>query len=214
MLRNHYFPLLTLILLLSPCTFITGQTTPEPNEPNEPNEIRETQETQVQNEDDLWSRFQIIVERNIFSRQRGPRQRERREEPERPRYVPTPESRIVLKGIVNLNGAFTAFFEESGSILTLRAGDTVARGKLEALTLDHVVFQHEDQTRIVTIGQNLEGTYGSGNISYNEVMEWSQSTSTSPDAGEAAAPTPEPATGEESDILKQMMERRRQQLGG
>jgi hypothetical protein len=202
---------LVLALLLGPIAFLTGQTGSEPDEPNRP---ADAQETRVQSGDDLWSQFQIIVERNIFSRQRGQSRRERRDEPERPRYVPTPESRIVLKGIVNLNGAFTAFFEESGAMLTVRAGDAVARGKLEALTLDHVVFRHEDNTRIVTIGQNLEGTYGSGNISYNEVMEWSESTSASPDSGEAAAPTPEPATGEESDILKQMMERRRQQLGG
>ncbi len=85
---------------------------------------------------------------------------------------------------------------------------------MQALTLDHVVFQHEDQTRIVTLGQNLEGTYGSGNISYNEVMEWSESSSSAPSSGETTAPTAEPPSGEESDILKKLMERRRQELGG
>lgn len=197
--------LLGLILLLGPSAFMVGQTTPEAD--NKP-------EKEVQGEPDLWAQFQIIVERNIFSRQRGRRQREQDKEPERPRYVPTPESKIVLKGIVSQNGTFVAFFEDSGSMLNVRAGDTVARGKVQALTLDHVVFQYEDQTRIVTLGQNLEGTYGSGNISYNEVMEWSESSSSTPSSGETAVPTAEPPSGEESDILKKLMERRRQELGG
>ncbi len=92
--------LLGLILLLGPAAFMVGQTAPEAE--NEP-------DSEVQSEPDLWAQFQIIIERNIFSRQRGRRRREQTKEPERPRYVPTPESKIVLKGIVNQNGSFVAF---------------------------------------------------------------------------------------------------------
>ncbi len=125
--------LLGLILLLGPAAFMVGQTAPEAE--NKP-------DSEVQSEPDLWAQFQIIIERNIFSRQRGRRRREQTKEPERPRYVPTPESKIVLKGIVNQNGSFVAFFEDSGSMLYVQAGDAVARGTVQALTLDHVVFQH------------------------------------------------------------------------
>ncbi|MFC1764532.1 hypothetical protein ACFL6U_21000 [Planctomycetota bacterium] len=165
------------------------------------------------NQGDLWSQFKLIVDRNIFSRQRGQRQRpERRSsKPERPLYVATPESTIVLKGVVKDNNQFVAFFEDtrSYSILRIRVGMDVARGKVEALTLDHVVFVHDGKTRIVTVGQNLEGAYGSGNIGLAEVMEWSENTSSSEPTGSSS----DPSSAGASDILKQLMERRRQQLG-
>lgn len=169
------------------------------------------------NENDLWSQFKVIVERNIFSRQRGRNRRrpERSLEPERPRYVPSEESRIVLKGIARENGQCVAFFEDtrSSQILRIRTGQAIARGKIEALTLDHAIFHYRDQTRIVTVGQNLEGQYGSGGIELSDMMEWSQTTAASSTATESAGSTPEASSAEESDILKKLMERRRQQLG-
>lgn len=180
----------------------------------------QSSEEKATNEKDLWSQFKIVVERNIFSRQRGRRRRQERSEVERPRYVPTPESMVVLKGVVEENGLFEAFFEDTraGSMLRIRKGQDVARGQVEALTLDHVVFRHGDKTRIVTLGQNLEGTFGSGNIGLNEMMEWSQTAatatpSTEPGTTESGTPTPEASSEDENEILKKLLERRRQQLG-
>ncbi|UCD50675.1 MAG: hypothetical protein JSW27_24520 [Phycisphaerales bacterium] len=160
--------------------------------------------------DDPWGKYELILERNMFSRQRGPRRREDRGE-RREVAMPNPESYFRLRGIVQEDGRFIAFVEDtrSNSVLKLRQGDSVARGTVKALTLDTVEYQLGDQVTTVRLGYDLEG--GQGAVTMNELMEWPQTTATP--AAPSEASSSETPTGEAADILKQLMERRRRELG-
>jgi hypothetical protein len=161
---------------------------------------------------DAWDKYRIILERNIFSRQRGPVvQPGQREEP-REIAVPNPESYFILKGVAQEDNQFIAFVEDtrSSQILRLRQGDSVARGTIVALDLDEIEYEREGQKTAVRMGCDLEG--GRGAVTANQLMEWSQTAS--PAATQQPATTEQAApSGDEAEILKQLMERRRQQLG-
>ncbi len=159
---------------------------------------------------DPWQKYDIILKRNIFSRQRAPiRRQEERREPEAV-VVPNPESYYLLKGIVQENDTFIAFVEntQGGVVLRLRAGDRVARGTIKALNLDSIEYELEDQTVTVRLGYDLEGKYGI--VSAGELPNLSELP---------ALPVPQrpvPASlpsGDEAEILRRLMEQRRQQLG-
>lgn len=159
---------------------------------------------------DPWAKYELILERNMFSRQRGSR-RQRDEGSSREVAVPNPESYFRLKGIVQEDGTFIAFLEDTrtSSVLKLHAGDSVARGMIKTLTLDTIEYQLADQITTIQLGYDLEG--GQGAVTMNELMEWSQTSSTSSTTPET--PPSETPTGDAADILKQLMERRQQQLG-
>lgn len=167
------------------------------------------QDAAVSKQDD-WENYQIILQRNIFSRQRGPRidssQRQRMDAPP----PPSPESYHILKGIVQENGIFIAFIENTqrGQIFRVREGDSIARGKVETFTLDTIEYHFEDRKITVAMGNDLEG--GKGTITLNQMYELSQSytPTTQEPAKESSSPS-----ADEAEILKQLMERRRQQLG-
>ncbi len=168
---------------------------------------QETMATEAQN---TWSKYQIILQRNIFSRQRGPI-RQRRERA-RPVVTRNPEAYLVLKGIVQEDGTFIAFVEntQSNTVLRLREGDSIARGSVKNFSLDSIEYQFEDKTVSVTLGLDLEG--GQGTLSMNRLLELSATTSTPSDPN-AAATEEAPPSEEEAEILKKLMEQRRQQLG-
>ena len=83
---------------------------------------------------DPWAKYEVILERNMFSRQRGFLRR-REDEPRRGVVVPNPESYFRFNGVVQEDGTFIAFVEDtrSNSVLRLRAGNQVARGVIRAL---------------------------------------------------------------------------------
>ncbi len=155
-----------------------------------------------------WTRYEVILERNMFSRQRG-FARQRRDEPGQVAAVPNPESYLLLKGVVQENGQFIAFLEDtrSNSVLRLQTGAQVARGVIKSLTLDSIEYAFGERTITVRIGQDLEGGFGA--VTMTELMEYSDSPT-----GALQDATTEAPTGEEADILKQLMERRKQELGG
>jgi len=165
-----------------------------------------------QDPQDPWAKYQVILNRNMFSRQRGALREPRGDAERREVAVPNPESYFRLKGIVQEDGTFIAFLEDtrSNSVLKLREGDTVARGTIKALTLDSIEYQLEDRIVTVRLGNDLEG--GQGAVTMTELMEWSQTSSTPAGTPPQAAPSESP-TGAEADVLKQLMERRKQQLG-
>ena len=165
---------------------------------------------------DPWAAYKVIVERSMFSRQRGVR----RERPDRndrqtltPARAPNPESFYLLKGIVQEDSEFIAFLEDTqrGGIVRVRQSDKVARGVVKALTLDSIEYQFEDRTTVVAMGQDLEG--GRGAMSISDLLEGLQTSAILPTAEQqGTSPGPAP-TGDEADILKKLMERRQQQLG-
>jgi hypothetical protein len=168
---------------------------------------REATATEAQ---DTWAKYQIILQRNIFSRQRGPL-RQRRAEQARPVVTRNPESYLLLKGIVQEGGTFIAFVEDTqgNSVFRLREGDSVARGTVKNFTLDSIEYQLEDKTIHVMLGRDLEG--GQGTLSMSRLFELSATSSPASDPNAAAeAPT---LSGDEAEILRKLMEQRKQQLG-
>jgi len=161
---------------------------------------------------DAWAKYEIILNRNIFSRNRQPlRARRAVEEEPKPMVLPDPESYYILKGIVQEDREFIAFVEDKrdGSILRLRTGDAVARGTVKTLSLDMLEYEMADQVTAVKLGFDLQGGYGA--VTATDLMEWSQ-TSTTPAAPVPSGQEPVPSA-DEADILKRLMEQRKQQLG-
>lgn len=161
-------------------------------------------------EQNTWASYQIILQRNIFSRQRGPIRQRRVERPRRT-VTRNPESYHVLKGIVQQGETFIAFIEntQNSTVFRLREGDSVARGAVKNFTLDSIEYQQGDQTVSVALGRDLEG--GQGTLSLNQLMELSASSPSVSDPN--AAPKETVTSEEEAEILKKLMEQRRQQLG-
>lgn len=159
-----------------------------------------------------WASFDIILKRNIFSRQRtAPRPVvERREEPAR--IMPNPESYFLLKGVVQENDDFIAFIEDTqnGTVLRLRRGDPVARGAIKTLTLDGLEYVHEDRTTVVEMGRDLEG--GHGNLTTRQMLDLVATPASAPTGQSATRPAAAPS-GAESDIIRRLMEQRKQQIG-
>ncbi len=160
---------------------------------------------------DSWEAFKVIVEHNMFSRQRGRRVEPVQGDQIRTPVVLNPESYYVLKGIAQEDGEFVAFLEDTrrNQILRVRKGDSVARGVVKALTLDTIEYQFAEQTTTVAMGYDLQG--GHGAVTLTQMYELSQTYSTTPQQQPSAqrAATSE----EEAEILKQLMERRQQQVG-
>ena len=160
---------------------------------------------------ETWAKYQIIIQRNIFSRQRGPvRQRQVRVRT-RPIVTHNPESYFLLKGIVQEDGTFIAFLEDTqnNDILRLHEGDKVARGVIKNFTLDSIEYQLEQRTISVELGRDLEG--GQGTLSMNRLLELSASSSLTSDPNAATKETI--LSGDEAEILRKLMEQRRQQIG-
>ena len=159
---------------------------------------------------DVWALYKVIIDRNMFSRQRGATERRQRDTERQVVTVPDPESYYRLRGIAQENGTFIAFVEDTrrSETLKLRQGDAVARGSVESLDLDSIVFRLEDRSIPVAIGQDLLG--GHGAVTMSELMQWTPAPST-PTSGQPT--TPAAPTGDEADILRQLMERRKQELG-
>jgi len=160
---------------------------------------------------DRWAKYDIILQRNIFSRTRVSARRAEREQQRPAVVVPNPESYHLLKGVGQEDGQFIAFVEDtrSGIVLRLRQGDAAARGTVKALTLDTLEYEMEGQSVAVSIGSDLEG--GQGAITAEQLMEWSQTAAPTAQPAEGS-PAPAPS-GDEAEILRKLMEQRRQQLG-
>ncbi|MHC4646415.1 MAG: hypothetical protein ACYTBJ_13020 [Planctomycetota bacterium] len=164
--------------------------------------------------DDFWSEYGIIIEGNIFSRYRGRDAVEPRtsSNPTAEQPPPQPESYFVLKGLAKEDDAFVAFFEDTraGDMIRVRAEEPIARGKITGLTLDSAVYERDANTVSVQVGQTLEGRLASLTLTFENLLEWSQKESAALNTpGDEGMQTP----SNEADILKKLMERRRQQIG-
>jgi hypothetical protein len=65
----------------------------------------------------------------------------------------------VLRGVLLQEGRFTAFLEDvsARTLRKLRAGDTVARGRLESVSFDGLAYEADGVSTHVHIGQDLSG---------------------------------------------------------
>jgi len=173
----------------------------EPTPAPRPVERRSSPRT---NRGEQWAKYSIILDRNMFSRQRVKPLPPGAVLEEPLKVMPNPESYFLLKGVAQENKQFIAFVEDkrTGSVLRLREGDTVARGMVKSLNLDGLQYQFQDKAISVGMGSDLEG--GSGALTAGDLANFSP---TAAPAGSSAPPA------DEAEILKRLMEQRQQQLG-
>lgn len=184
--------------------------------------------------------YRILLERNIFSRDRRPYVPER----ERSTYEAPPppiESTLVLLGIGRQRGQTLAFVEDTltGRIERYAVSSPIARGHVQSLTLDFLVYARDAKEEVsdpnapaegetarvnpppqltkVWIGQTLMGETSAGSPSFRTTSTGTgaeffatPTTGASQGAGDSTTPAGE---GGQSDILKRLLERRRQELG-
>jgi len=177
----------------------------EPSPAPQPVERRLSPRT---NRGEQWAKYSIILDRNMFSRQRVKPVPPGEVVQERPRVMPNPESYFLLKGVVQEDNQFIAFVEDkrTSSVLRLREGDTVARGMVKSLNLDGLQYQFQDKAIRVSLGSDLEG--GSGALTAGDLASFSATAAPAASSAGSAAPS-----ADEAEILKRLMEQRQQQLG-
>ncbi len=175
-----------------------------------------------------WAKYRIILRRNIFSRQRTAYRPRDRSSVMQAVAAPNPETHFVLRGITQEDNQLLAFVEDTqdGGVLRLRQGDRVARGAIKTLSLDTLEYQLEDKTISIRLGYDLEGTRAPVVMAMDEVsiVPQTPTPAATPAPASTAAPAgpqtqtqvqpkaPVPA-GNEADIIKRLMEQRRQQGG-
>ncbi len=112
-----------------------------------------------------WDDYQIIVSRNMFSKDRArwrPSSYVPSSRPAVSSYVSRPREErtgYILTGIGHAELQRVAFFEDTSSGSTVRAwvGQALDKGYVTAITLDSVVYQRNGVVRRIEIGQNLSG---------------------------------------------------------
>ncbi|HET6251706.1 MAG TPA: hypothetical protein VFE47_28735 [Tepidisphaeraceae bacterium] len=73
--------------------------------------------------------------------------------------TPDPEAGYILRGVGMEDGVFSAFFEQTteNKGYVKHVGDTVARGKIMAMSLDGIDYELKNKVSRVIIGQALDG---------------------------------------------------------
>jgi hypothetical protein len=105
------------------------------------------------------------------------------------------ETDLVFNGVTQTSTAIDALVEDtnSGRVLTVRTGDSVARGKVGKITMDALEYIHDGRTTSIQIGQNFTGTAG----------DVSSSPATSEPANSGVSP---------QDILEKLRQKRLEEL--
>ena len=163
-----------------------------------------------------WEDYGLLMQRNIFSRNRGrrPERTSRNEPQETPApVVLAPESYMVLKGIVAAGTTSAAFIEDTrtNQVFCLTAGEKIASGTVTQLTLDSIVYKQGDRETTILVGQTLSGGCGQTVLTFENMMQWSTTASSTTSS---SSTTTEPPSEDEAEILKKLLERRKQELGG
>ena len=180
----------------------------------------------------------LIVERNIFNRNRGQRPTSRRgggapgepgEDGGESRPVvaappPDPGADLVLTGVSLVDDRYLAFFEQTrtGQIQAVAAGETLAGRRIEEMSLDGVKVEQQGVVMMIVVGRTLTGREAGSRASAPSTAErggrGDRSRSQESDGGERNGagrerPITSPGASGESDseVLRRLMERRLQQ---
>ncbi len=152
-------------------------------------------------------RYAVLIERNIFSRNRPqryvPAGQPPRERTEMKAAPPPPEESLALTGVVRQEGVYTAFIEDlrTGSTIKARVGDAVARGKISGMSLDGLTYELEGKSAALGIGKTLAGGASSP----------SRAPGAAKASGEKAAAEASPS-GAATDVLERLRQRRAQEM--
>jgi hypothetical protein len=118
--------------------------------------------------------------------------------------------------LAKVDNVYVAFFEDTrgGPLIRVTAGGSLARGRITKLNLDSVVYQRGEDSASIMVGQTLEGKLGPVPLTLDSYVTLPTTVSTVSDTQTAEDANTPSASGDESDILKRLMERRKQELGG
>jgi type II secretory pathway component PulC len=158
-----------------------------------------------------YEQYQVIYERNIFSKDRLPPRE--RTGPERVRQTQV-LSIYVLRGIAGKPGRRVVFIEEQISGQTQRAelGSELLDGTITEIKYDRVAFERDGQTRYIKVGGEFGKTETTVLTAAPEATA-QEGAVPADTAGPQTAPADSNAPNGESDILKKLMERRKNELG-
>jgi len=159
--------------------------------------------------DASWHKYDVLIERNIFSRLRGSAAQLGREA-EAP-ALPPPERFLVLTGIVRQDDDYMAFLEDTakGTVMRVRAGDAVLEGRVASVTLDALGYAKNGGTVTVKVGQNLEAGEGRPTRS---VKAAATGTGGSAEAASQTGPSSGSASDSAGDIVERLRQRRQKEL--
>ena len=155
--------------------------------------------------DELRERYGVLLERNMFLKDRRPAPPPR--EDSRGADAPPPvESLYVVIGLVEEGEAFRAHVEDrrSGELLLLKPGDPIAQGTIAAVDLDGVVYASGETRTRIAIGQDLRGEAA------GDAPATAPDSSTPSESGGAATGDAPPADGAGTSIEERMRQRRLQ----
>ena len=110
------------------------------------------------------------------------------------------EAKIVFLGVTEADGVATAVFEDTsaGKIVSCKAGDPLASGKITEVTIDSVTYESAGKAVRVLVGQNLDAGDGPAMASRATLS----GSTTAPSGGDGG-----------DDVVARMRAKRRQELG-
>ncbi len=151
--------------------------------------------------------YRLIVDRNIFSRDRTRRTVAARPSREPAATQPVEQRHLVLTGVALQGEAPMAFFEDSldGQTLWVRTGMPIGHGVVRDISFEGVTYRNGAGERIIAIGEDIEG------VAVTLQASTTQGASAATDAGAPAAGAAAPA-GNADDVLQRMRLRRLQEL--
>jgi len=153
-----------------------------------------------------YQSFKIITDRNIFDPNRTSRSSRSRTEGPRPARVES----FALVGTMSYEKGTYAFFDGTGSSYrkAVKTGDTIAGHKVADISGDRVKLEANGQQIELSVGVQMkkqdEGEW--------ELAGRAESFGTSSPATATAEKTDSASGGEESDVLKKLMQKREQEL--
>jgi len=107
--------------------------------------------------------YRIVLSRSIFSKDHRPAVAKvlsvATTRPDVASSASGPEASFVLNGVAIEDDVVTAFFEQTADhqIVRTRTGESIARGVINAITLDGVDYVVDGKSSHVSIGQSLDG---------------------------------------------------------
>ncbi len=176
--------------------------------------------------DEEMDKSRLLVERNIFRRDRRPRVA--RPVATTRTVVRTPydtDHNLVLTGIARRDGGYVAFFENTQTGATTRAATSrpVGKGEISAITLDGIEYKRDGSVTTIKVGHSLSGSAYVRPVEAVSSVALATPTGSDtrpagsgddPAAGTGASPPAgRPITGgSAASILEQMRRRRQQEL--
>ena len=166
--------------------------------------------------------FSYILANNIFASKRQDRERleaERRRSQQRP----IPVDRFALVGTMHNEGKAYAFFTGSDQDFrsVLNVGQDIAGYTVKSITKELVELKRDENVIEFRIGMEMTRQGSEDwNLIENSRSDWSQvgsgrrsgRSASSPSTTSSSAPKPAALSGDKADILRKMMERRKQQM--